>query len=367
MFSKTTLFTVAIILFSVQITLAQCPTAGTTLSSQAQVNAFPTTYPTCTVIPDGIDIKIMGNDITDLSPLSQLTSVLGAFEIRNCPLLTNLNGLQNITTLGNDPLDGFILRDLPALNSITALSNLNAITGEFTIRTCNSLTSLAGLNNIDTVNGSVIIRDNGTLQNLNGLDSLKYIGETLELVENPQLNDISALSHVNVIVGGPEGGIFIENNTALSNLTGLGNNTTVVGSNLDLTLNGNLSLCAVPTICNYLANPPAGAVITINANLTGCNTQTEILNNCATLGSNENELATTLTLSPNPVIDYLQIKSNDKEEINVEVYDVFGRRLKQSTLKEQARLNLSGYAAGTYFIKITNGSHQTTIRKIIKQ
>lgn len=358
---------VALLFSSIQYTKAQCPTVALTFATQADVNAFPATYPTCTVIPDGIDVKIMGSDITDLSPLSQITSILGAFEIRNCPLLTNLNGLNNMTVSGNDPLDGFILRDLPALTSITALSNLNSITGEFTIRTCNALTSLNGLNNLTTVNGSVIIRDNATLQNFNGLNALNYIGETLEIVENAQLNNITALSNVNTIVGGIEGGIFIEANTVLTNLTGLGNNTTMIGGNLDILLNDNLYLCSVPSICNYLASPPVGATITINTNSVGCNTQPEIQANCISLSTTEVLMDKhEITISPNPVLEHFKIETKHTQELTIEIFDVYGRKLNAFTMKEQYECDVVNYPKGIYFIKTTTRTGKEKIYKIVK-
>ncbi|MBL7921992.1 MAG: T9SS type A sorting domain-containing protein [Bacteroidia bacterium] len=362
---KVYFYLIAFFLFFGQFTKAQCPTSPLTFANQAQIDAFPSTYPSCTVIPDGIDVDIMGSNITDLGPLSQLTSVLGVLEIRNCPLLTNLNGLHNLKSIGNDTLDGFILRQLPLLNSLSALNNLDSIHGEFTIRTCNALTSLNGLNKLKKAYGSVIVRDNSALQNLNGLDSLFYIGETLEIVENPQLSSIAALSHVNTIVGGVEGGIFIENNAILSNLTGLGNSLTNVGSNLDITLNGNLNLCNVPSICKYIANPPVGATITISANKVDCNSQSEVLAKCA-LGVNENNtFKSSMRISPNPVSDHFKIISNDKE-VNVEIFDIYGKKISNVILDENSKYSIANLPTGIYLLKTTNTKEQQTFTRIVK-
>lgn len=363
---KTYLFSLLTFILSTQITKAQCPTVPITFVNQAQVNAFPTSYPSCTVIPDGIDIKIMGADISNLTPLSQLTSVLGVLEIRNCPLLTNLNGLHNLKSIGNDTLDGFILRDLPALTTIAALNNLDSIHGEFTIRTCNVLPTLNGLNGLKKANGSVIIRDNAILQNLNGLDSLRYIGETLELVQNTQLNSIAALSHVDTIIGGPEGGIFIEANDSLTNLNGLGNVNTSVGSNLDITLNGNLDLCHVPSICKYLANPPAGATITITANKVDCNTEAEIVAKCA-LGNSENNILNGITVYPNPISNHFTIDSKNFEELKIEIVDLFGRTLDTFMMKGRYEGNLANYSKGIYILKVTGTDKQEKVIRIVKQ
>ncbi len=362
---KKYLFTLPIFLLFFQFVKAQCPTAPITFANQAQINTFPSQYPTCTVIPDGIDIKIMGSDISDLGPLSQLTSALGVLEIRNCPLLSNLNGLNNIIAIGNDTLDGFILRDLPALNTLAALNALDSIHGEFTIRTCNALTTLTGLSGLKKQNGSLIIRDNALLQNLNGLDSLNYIGETLELVQNPLLNSVAALSHVNTIVGGIEGGIFIESNAALSNLTGLGNGSTNVGSNLDITLNGNLNLCHVPSICKYLANPPVGATITISANKVDCNSQPEILAKCALSVYENNTFKSSINILPNPVSDRFKIISNENE-INVEIFDLYGKKLSNLIPNENSEYGIANFPGGVYLLKVTNTKDQQALARIIK-
>jgi len=353
-------------LFAAFTIQAQCPTAAVVLATQAEVNAFPTTYPSCDTIPDGIDLKIMGADITDLSPLSQLISVEAILEIKACPLLTNLTGLNNLTTVGNDALDGFILRDLPALTNLSGLSSLTKVTGEFTIRTCNALTDLTGLNNVDTANGSLIIRDNANLTTLSGLESLVHIGETLELVQNYALTSVAALSNVNTIVGGPEGGIFMEANTVLTNLTGLGNNSTTIGSNLDLLLNDNLSLCAVPSICNYLANPPVGAIITINANIVGCNTEAEIQAGCLALSTDEIMSSIPVEIYPNPASNFLYIKTDDSKQKTIEVLNVLGEKVTQFNINNSIELNTSNYSNGIYFIKITNDSQQQ-ILKFVKQ
>jgi hypothetical protein len=314
------------------------------------------------MIPDGADLEISGASITDLTPLQQLTGSLAAFEIRDCPNLTNLSGLENITVIGNDALDGFILRDLPSLTSIAALNNLASITGEFTIRTCGQLTNLTGLNNLIDVNGSVIIRDNSSLESFSGLNALNYIGETLEIVENPLLIDISALSNVDTIIGGLEGGVFIEDNAILSTLNGLGNSDTIIGGNLDLILNANLSVCAVPSICNYLDNPPVGAVITINSNLTDCNSEMEITDSCATLSIYEAEVsASTLKIYPTSFDNNLTIVSNKETELTL--WSINGQKESFNINLGHNEIDLSHLSSGLYFIGTINGK----IFKILKK
>lgn len=333
---------------------AQCPTGPIDFLNQASIDAFPTNYPTCFFLPDGVDVKIMGNDITDLTPLAQLTGTYGVLEIRECPGLTSLAGLENIVIIGNDALDGFILRDLNALSSISALSSLDTIIGEFTIRTCPLLTNLNGLEDLDFTNGSLIIRDNASLTTLQGLNALTYIGETLELVENPVLVDVSALGNVDTIIGGVEGGVFIEANISLTSLTGLGHASTEIGSNLDIMLNDNLSLCAVPSICKYLADPPIGALITIGLNEIGCNSEQQILSACPGISLSEiPESSSVFALISNPIDNNLIIESNKEGEILI--YNSLGSVMSKKIIKGKTIITAENLSPGLYYIQNSDG------------
>src|SRR5690606_25277166 len=80
-------------------TLPQCPPGGSVhLTSQTEVDAFATNYPNCTEVSG--DLTIQGANITDLTPLSNLTSVGGYLYIYNNSNLTNLDGLSNLTSVG---------------------------------------------------------------------------------------------------------------------------------------------------------------------------------------------------------------------------------------------------------------------------
>src|SRR5690606_5393100 len=56
-------------------TLPQCPAGNVTLTSQAEIDDFATDYPNCTEVSGNLIIQ--GDNITDLTPLSNLTSVGG--------------------------------------------------------------------------------------------------------------------------------------------------------------------------------------------------------------------------------------------------------------------------------------------------
>jgi len=83
-----------------------CLPDGIVFSTQSQIDSFQINYPGCTVVEG--DVKINGNDISDLSKLNVLTSIEGNFTIGNIinfPInqnLTSLSGLNKLTNVGGN-------------------------------------------------------------------------------------------------------------------------------------------------------------------------------------------------------------------------------------------------------------------------
>ncbi len=87
------------------------------LSSQKEVNSFSHQYITGS-------LTISGNDITDLTPLSMLTSIKGAIIIQDNPKLKAVFGLNSLIEAG------FLrIRNNPALEIIDAFNALEACGG----------------------------------------------------------------------------------------------------------------------------------------------------------------------------------------------------------------------------------------------
>jgi len=127
--------------------LAQvCSADPITLSSQADVDNFQTTYGPCDFIAAALTIS--GNDITTLSGLSGLTgaSAPGRIAIASKPALTQLDGLSGLT--------GVYWLDI--------LSNA-------------ALANIDGLSNVVSGSGPVIISGNALLTNVNGLSGLSVL------------------------------------------------------------------------------------------------------------------------------------------------------------------------------------------------
>lgn len=76
-----------------------------------------------------------------------------------------------------------------------------------------------------------------------------------------------------------------------------------------------------------------------------------------------------LFLLPNPAADFVTIYGNDSEMISIEVYGADGRNIYAGTrtmLGSQTILDVSGWASGTYFLKVRSATRTRTF-KLIKQ
>lgn len=95
----------------------------------------------------------------------------------------------------------------------------------------------------------------------------------------------------------------------------------------------------------------------------GMNVDNLILQKWYPTGINDVEsLSTDISVFPNPVNGILNIKTNNKV-INVEICDLSGRLIMKDN---KPTINISGYSAGIYFIKI-NTDKKYSVQKIIVQ
>ena len=174
--------------------------------------------------------------ITDLSPLSTITSISGDLWIHGNTGLTNLQGLQNLTSVGGD----LRITNNANLTSIAQLGNITSIGDDIQIEGNNSLINLTGLENITSVdelyistnsaliglhalgsltsvNGTLTIGYNSALTNLDGLESLTYVGLNLYIWYNA-LTDLDGLKNLGTVDGT---NIEISDNTSLGSFCGL--------------------------------------------------------------------------------------------------------------------------------------------------
>lgn len=216
-----------------------CGVSGITISTQAQANAFRTTYPGCKVVGGDLIINDddgMGNDLVKIDSLYGLTSVNGLLGIFFNPLLTKLDSLKNITQVGGDIsiFDNNLIADLTGLSGLTShngafsvYSNaaLHSLNGIYNLTEFNdlyiydnpSLINLNGLANTDIINGVLYISGNDILEDISGLSSISSIGSTFTISSNPALTTIQELTQLTAV----DESLFITDNASLENLDGL--------------------------------------------------------------------------------------------------------------------------------------------------
>ncbi|MCD4745318.1 MAG: hypothetical protein K8R58_03370, partial [Bacteroidales bacterium] len=167
---KLTLLIVLTFIFHAYALSQSCLPEGITFTTQAEINNFQTNYPNCTEIEG--NVKINGNDIT------------------------NLNGLNVLTAFGGYLLIGDDYSGNPVLTSLTGLDNVTSIGGHIEITYSNALTSLTGLDNVTSIGGYLWIKHNDALTSLIGLDNVTSIGGHLWITYNDALTSITGLDNV---------------------------------------------------------------------------------------------------------------------------------------------------------------------------
>lgn len=268
-----TILLLSVLLLSVSH--AQTFTGDVTLTTQAEVDAFGANgYQAFEGILN-IEESSPGN-ITSLEPLLSLNFVAN-LGINKNSALTSLNGLNNITTIGEDlhleennqltnleglgnlnsigsldlsfndaliNLDGLSsnlsVREGILLQHNTAITNLDGLIGitsldYISINGQSSLTNIEGLRNLTSVR-RIWIEANTLLTNLDGLRNINSMIDKLKIWQNHALANVNGLSNI-ISIG--EYGMSFYYNSSLTNLDGLSNIISVGG---ELTINGNGAL-----------------------------------------------------------------------------------------------------------------------------
>ena len=297
---------------------AQCPTGSFVLSTQAEVNAFAVNYPNCTQIAGNLQIgppnTALPGNITDLTPLSNITQVIGTLYIQNNGVLQNLNGL-NINNVGGNLYIG----------------------GDYNDKTNLVLQDISALSSITSVGGWLTIQKNLSLTNLNGLQNLATVAHDIYINDNDVLTDISVLQ-----------------NTSFNAYDGYG---------LTITGNAVLAVCNLPNFCTYLANPASTYPRVISGNLANCLNEAAVLSSCGLSVSDVNN--NKLSYYPNPVKDIFNLSHSEEIE-SISVMNTIGQMvLSQNVGSNTVQIDMSSLPSGNYFVKIVASEAIRTV-KIIK-
>ncbi|WP_425077517.1 T9SS type A sorting domain-containing protein [Psychroserpens sp. S379A] len=281
-----------------------------TLDSQVDVDAFPVDYPNYTEVDF---LTISGDDIVDLTPLSQITSINLDFNISYNPILQNLNGFNSSLSVNKLSIIGNAsLTNLQGLSNITNVSGINEIVilgnpalisldgiqgfaiqnpENITINSNHSLLNLEGFESL-TSTFSFEIYNNQNLLNLTGLESLEE--GTINLDDNPSFQAFTGLtsafegsiflsgSNIESLIGlevlNSLNWLSINNNNLLTDISSIENISTI--QVLSIRNNPNLSICDNQMVCNTISNMLLGAVVAISNNAQGCNSVSEVAYGC---------------------------------------------------------------------------------------
>ncbi|WP_456441419.1 T9SS type A sorting domain-containing protein [Psychroserpens sp.] len=287
------------------VSFSQCPPTSGVFTTQAQIDALAIDYPDCNSVSY---LTIEGDDITDLSGLSQITTASN-IRIQNNPLLESLNGFAPNFVIFNTYQEGNGLRisNNASLTDISALETLvNQSMVESTVGIINNpmLTSLEGLpDSFNTLTWFSIV-NNDALTNLNGIANYSP-GESITVSDNDGLIDLTGLGGFgtdririsnNANLQSLDGSEFlyyfdqlsIEDNQSLTDISAIW-----VGSWLTyepiIRNNPNLSMCSSQNVCDYFTNMieeynSLGRIFENNA--PGCNSVLEAGYGC---GINSND------------------------------------------------------------------------------
>ncbi len=327
-----------VFILNIENNFSQCGALGIELKSQKDVDEFPINYPGCHRILG--DLLIENTDITNLDSLYvidtidyylsltnnyQLENIRGLHNLKyvqdfylvNDTSLKSLQGLENLENASN----GIGINGLSKLTNLQGLNNLK-ICRQFFVGYCTNLINLSGLDsmslvstvlifsndNLDTLLGlsqqinyldhfairnnpkirsltnmnnldfiwNMSIEQNQNLINLNGLDSVTELG-FLSINRNPSLESITTLQKVNRIIKQTT----LTDNPKLSNIDALSKANMMTMDSLVIVANPTLDICAIESICNYLADSTNPARIFDNG--TFCLTRDQIEMECLLL------------------------------------------------------------------------------------
>ena len=314
-------FLLFVFILNIENNFSQCGALGIELKSQKDVDEFPINYPGCHRILG--DLLIENTDITNLDSLYVIDTIDYYMSLTNNFQLENIRGLRNLKYVQ----DFYLVNDT-SLHSLQGLENLQHVSNslgiinlskiinlqgldsmkycrQFSIGFCENLYNLSGIDNVENISSIQIfsnnnlynldglsqkftyldnfyiiknpklkqltnlenlnfiwilsIEENQILDNLNGLDSVTEFAY-LQISQNPSLESISALQKVNRI----RVQTSLIDNAKLTNIDALSKTDMMSMDSLVIVANPLLDVCAIESICNYLADTSNAARISGN-------------------------------------------------------------------------------------------------------
>lgn len=164
-----------------------------TLTSQTAIDNFGTNH--YTRIAGKIFIEDNPNEptITNVDALADLYTVDNDLDLRNNPLLTNIDGFQNIHFAKN-----VILATNASLTNLNALKNITLL-NQLVVYENQNLQNIDGLAGLDTVN-NIIFYYNNHVTDLKGFNNITRIGR-FEFTGNNSVTTFDVLTNIETIQG----------------------------------------------------------------------------------------------------------------------------------------------------------------------
>ncbi|MCK9399115.1 MAG: T9SS type A sorting domain-containing protein [Bacteroidales bacterium] len=300
--------------------------------TQTEIDNFQTNFPGCSQIEG--NVTIIGDGITNLNGLSDVTNIEGDLYIAGNPGLTSLLGLENLVSIG----------------------------GYLDIEENTALTSLSGLEMLTSIGLSLMIYNNNNLISLSGLESLTFIWGGLSIFSNNALTSIAGLESLTSL----KGNLFVCQNPALTSLTGLDNIDADSISTLTIVGNYSLSICEVQSVCDFLSIPIG--YYNIHDNAIGCNDSTEVKAACGVGLNEKNSSQNQFTISPNPSSTRITIETSaSPTKFQISIFNLNGQELIHRQITESTTvIDISNLPGGVYFVRMT-GERTVEVGKVVKQ
>ncbi|MBK8965650.1 MAG: hypothetical protein IPM36_03030 [Lewinellaceae bacterium] len=279
------------------------------MTTQAQVDAFATTYPGCTHLTGSLIIGPSA-DIVNLNGLAGITSIQGWLEVKQNDVLTDATGLENLTfigenifinynlvlnsldlfnvasnsmfniqVLGNSNLQtlhapnyvssltngsiGLDISNNPNLSVLTGLGALTTITRDLRLSNIKAMSFPNNLANLTFVGTNILISSNENITTLDLFNVASNNMANIQVTNNPNLQTLHAPNYVPSLTNGSIG-LEITNNPKLTDLTGLGALTTITR---DLRLS-NIKATSFPNNLANLTFVGTNILISNNENIT---------------------------------------------------------------------------------------------------
>lgn len=157
----------------------------------------------------GKNLSVYNNDaLTSLNGLENLTSIGNELRLQDNPLLSDLSVLEGLKTVRK-----IYISSNPSLATLSCFVRMKEIEGSLTVRECHLLNDLEGLDNLTTIGGSLSIWDNDGLTTLMGLSRLTYVGAGVSISKNDSLTSLSGIDNINMTSANS---LYIKNNLSLS-------------------------------------------------------------------------------------------------------------------------------------------------------